>query len=166
VCDVSGANGCESAVLLGLRAIWLSHPHADHHLGLMRVLTERRRLAKAAGGGDSEPPPVLILAPAPVLAWLMDYRALNPKVRAVLSRPRWRRRVGLRVGIVKLSYDRHSNAVPRRGARGVFGCEEPTMTFGVLSQGDETDAFLKRLRMIRCSFSSPFRCSAWTLRTW
>src|SRR5690242_7535922 len=26
-----------------LRAIWISHPHADHHLGLLRILVERKR---------------------------------------------------------------------------------------------------------------------------
>ena len=32
-----------------LRAVWISHPHADHHLGLLRVLSERRQWLVMAG---------------------------------------------------------------------------------------------------------------------
>lgn len=42
------------SVLLGLRAIWVSHPHADHHLGLMRVVTARRAVAKARALAQDE----------------------------------------------------------------------------------------------------------------
>lgn len=65
-----------NTALLGIRAMWVSHPHADHHLGLMRVLVARqeaaRRLAHSA-------PPVLVLAPRPVLAWLEEFRRVDPE---------------------------------------------------------------------------------------
>ena len=51
-------------MLAGLGAIWVSHPHADHHLGLPALLAARRRLAA---------PPVALMAPWPVLRFLADY---------------------------------------------------------------------------------------------
>ena len=80
------------AVLLGIRAIWISHPHADHHLGLMRVLVARREAARrlshnadanadapAAAAAAAAAPPVLVLAPRPVLAWLREFRQFDPE---------------------------------------------------------------------------------------
>ena len=32
-----------------LVAVWVSHPHADHHLGLVTIITERRKALEAAG---------------------------------------------------------------------------------------------------------------------
>jgi ribonuclease Z len=55
--------------LRNLGAVWISHPHADHHLGLPSLLAERKRLA------PDEPSPVL-MAPWPVLRWLGDYAAV------------------------------------------------------------------------------------------
>ncbi|CAN0481191.1 unnamed protein product, partial [Ectocarpus sp. 8 AP-2014] len=31
-------------MLRNLSAVWISHPHADHHLGLVRILSERNKL--------------------------------------------------------------------------------------------------------------------------
>ncbi|KAK7232670.1 3'-tRNA processing endoribonuclease [Aureococcus anophagefferens] len=56
--------GATDAVLAGLGAIWVSHPHADHHLGLPALLAARRRLGS---------PPVALMAPWPVLRFLADY---------------------------------------------------------------------------------------------
>lgn len=70
-------------MLKGLRAIWISHSHADHHLGLMKVLQERRRVLEeeaqdqTEGKGSEETQqqaPVLIMAPGSVLSWLREYR--------------------------------------------------------------------------------------------
>ena len=55
--------------LRNLGAVWISHPHADHHLGLPSLLSERKRLA------PDKPAPVL-MAPWPVLRWLGDYAAV------------------------------------------------------------------------------------------
>ena len=51
-----------------LRAVWISHPHADHHLGLLRVLSERRRWLVMAGCFT----PLVVIAPFSVLAFLRD----------------------------------------------------------------------------------------------
>lgn len=64
------------SVLLGLRVIWISHPHADHHLGIMRILAERAKLAVSPQQLD----PLMILGPKPVLNWLREYQALDPTV--------------------------------------------------------------------------------------
>ncbi|KAG5184962.1 beta-lactamase-like protein [Tribonema minus] len=49
----SGAAGSAphgaAEVLTSLRAVWISHPHADHHLGLLRLLAERARYAAIDG---------------------------------------------------------------------------------------------------------------------
>lgn len=64
--------GATDAVLAGLGAIWVSHPHADHHLGLPALLAARRRLAA---------PPVALMAPWPVLRFLADYGRAFADVR-------------------------------------------------------------------------------------
>lgn len=61
--------------LLGLRCVWLSHLHADHHAGLCSLLHARAAAAHAArirGGTTAQPSggpslPLVILASAPVL---------------------------------------------------------------------------------------------------
>jgi ribonuclease Z len=57
-----------------LRIIYISHPHADHHLGLVRILAERKRLLN--GFGDS----VLVIAPPSVLAFLRDYSLVDTSI--------------------------------------------------------------------------------------
>jgi ribonuclease Z len=64
-------DGGAKDVLTGLQAVWISHPHADHHLGLVRVLTERLRL-----GLD----PLILMAPLCVHRWLEEYAELDPLV--------------------------------------------------------------------------------------
>jgi len=41
-----GDPGGVNAVLASLTGVWISHIHADHHLGLLRVLAERRALVR------------------------------------------------------------------------------------------------------------------------
>jgi len=52
--------------ILSLSMIYISHPHADHHLGLLQVLAKKKRL-----GGSSKP--IVIIAPHQVLLWLSEY---------------------------------------------------------------------------------------------
>jgi ribonuclease BN (tRNA processing enzyme) len=59
-----------AAVLAGLRAIWISHPHADHYLGLPRVLSERQKVVPAGT------PPLLLMAPGSVSRWLAQYEGV------------------------------------------------------------------------------------------
>lgn len=68
-------------VLRNLSAVWISHPHADHHLGLVKILSERNKLLRGGGvgesaavggrgGGGARLPNLLLMAPAPVASWL------------------------------------------------------------------------------------------------
>ena len=70
-----------SHVLVNLKAIWISHPHADHHLGLMKVLVARRQAAARLSLPGGEPPSLLVLVPRPLLAWLREFRKFDPAVR-------------------------------------------------------------------------------------
>lgn len=55
-----------------LRCIWISHIHADHHVGLPAVLAARTRLL----GPDCEP--LLVLGPRPLRRALQGYAQLEP----------------------------------------------------------------------------------------
>lgn len=57
-----------------LRVVWVSHPHADHHLGLVRVIAERwAALSGDSGMEETTREPLLVVAPPGVLAFLRDY---------------------------------------------------------------------------------------------
>lgn len=93
----SGGGGGAQQVLRDLSAVWISHPHADHHLGLVRILSERNKLLRGGGGGGvtgtrglagtgagvgsgtvgASLPKLLLMAPAPVAAWLKVYYDIN-----------------------------------------------------------------------------------------
>ena len=68
---------------LQLKLVWISHPHADHHLGLIRIIAERKRLLvtySALLGVAFEP--IVIIAPPSVLRFLRDYsNAVQPFVK-------------------------------------------------------------------------------------
>lgn len=53
-----------------LRCVWISHNHADHHLGVVRVLSQRSREAE----------PLLVIGPTNVEFWLREYAAVDPTV--------------------------------------------------------------------------------------
>lgn len=56
----------------GLRCIWISHIHADHHTGLARILALRRDLLK---GRPHEP--VLVIGPRQLKRYLDAYQRLE-----------------------------------------------------------------------------------------
>jgi ribonuclease Z len=56
-------------ILASIKAVWISHPHADHHLGLLRLLKDRV---------SSEP--VLLLAPTPIFRFLEEYSVIDPSI--------------------------------------------------------------------------------------
>ena len=66
--------------LVSIKAIWISHPHADHHLGLLRFLSERRKVCQAFNSLRKEDPPILI-APMPIFRFLEDYAIADPSIR-------------------------------------------------------------------------------------
>jgi ribonuclease Z len=56
-----------------IKAVWISHPHADHHLGLLRLLSER---AAICGAND----PILLMAPSDMFAFLKEYQSVAPEI--------------------------------------------------------------------------------------
>jgi ribonuclease Z len=48
--------------MTSIRAVWISHSHADHHLGLLRLLQERQM--------SDENDPVMLIAPACMFQFL------------------------------------------------------------------------------------------------
>ena len=66
-------------VLANMAMVWISHVHADHHAGLQRLLTERRReLQRRLGlGPDERVPPLAVVAPPLVRRYLEWYGALE-----------------------------------------------------------------------------------------
>ncbi|POM68319.1 Zinc phosphodiesterase ELAC protein 2 [Phytophthora palmivora] len=55
-----------------LKCVWISHNHADHHLGLVRLLSFR---------ADIDTEPLLVIGPTPLQFWLDEYAAQDPTVR-------------------------------------------------------------------------------------
>ncbi|KZV28780.1 zinc phosphodiesterase ELAC protein 2 [Dorcoceras hygrometricum] len=66
-----GIEGADEAVK-GLRCIWISHIHADHHVGLARILALRRDLLK---GSPKEP--VIVVGPRQLKRFLDAYQRLE-----------------------------------------------------------------------------------------
>lgn len=71
MCRRWGLKGAEEK-LRELRLIWISHLHADHHLGLLRVLSERTKLSLES---EQPLPPVLVVGPVMMGWWLEDFAA-------------------------------------------------------------------------------------------
>ena len=57
----------------GIKAVWISHPHADHHLGLLRLLSERTSLC-------DESDPIVLMAPPNMIAFLSEYQSIMPEI--------------------------------------------------------------------------------------
>ena len=53
-----------------IKAVWISHPHADHHLGLLRLLHERQ----------CRDDPLLIIGPQPIFEFLREYECVHPSI--------------------------------------------------------------------------------------
>ena len=63
-------------ILRGIKAVWISHPHADHHLGLLRLLSERGQLTGH---------PLLLIAPPSLLSFLREYEDVDPTIRGTYT---------------------------------------------------------------------------------
>jgi ribonuclease Z len=64
-----GDLGDEESPLARIRGVWISHPHADHHLGIIRLLQDRR-------SGD----PLILIAPPPLFRFLEDYSRVEKDI--------------------------------------------------------------------------------------
>lgn len=57
-----------------LKLVWISHPHADHHLGILTVITERwNYLIQYSNQSEDELQPLIVIAPIPVLSFIAQY---------------------------------------------------------------------------------------------
>lgn len=65
-----GTIGTEK-VLCDLKSIYVSHLHADHHIGLIGILSVRQKLRKS--GIITFNDPVYLLAPIQIMTWLNFY---------------------------------------------------------------------------------------------
>lgn len=64
-----------------LHLVWISHPHADHHLGLVAVIRNRHSLLAAR---RTPVPPLLVIGPPAVLDYLQLYATLvDPGIRGM-----------------------------------------------------------------------------------
>lgn len=70
------------ARIKGIKAIFISHPHADHHLGLLRLLSERQALLssgiQSAHNGED---PIVLMAPRTIISYLEEYSTIDPTIR-------------------------------------------------------------------------------------
>jgi len=56
-----------------IKLVWISHPHADHHLGLTRLLVERLRWL---GSTVAKRSPLMVIAPPSILEFIDIYASL------------------------------------------------------------------------------------------
>jgi ribonuclease BN (tRNA processing enzyme) len=64
-----------------IKMIWISHPHADHHLGLINIILQRKKCllsAKAEEQQHEEFEPIIIIAPMIVYSFLKEVSKLYP----------------------------------------------------------------------------------------
>ena len=71
ICCRFGVQGADEAIK-GLKCIWISHIHADHHTGLASILARRRDLLK---GSPHEP--ALVVGPYQLNCFLNDYQKVE-----------------------------------------------------------------------------------------
>ncbi|KAI5817219.1 beta-lactamase-like protein [Pyronema omphalodes] len=60
--------------LLDVKVLYISHLHADHHLGSINMLKKQTQLLQARGEGNR---PTYILAPERFWTWLQDYSTIE-----------------------------------------------------------------------------------------
>jgi len=65
--------------LRGLQLIWISHMHADHHLGLLKILTARQQRLPSDSSG-TRAPPVIVVGPPELAWWLQDYSNVDTTI--------------------------------------------------------------------------------------
>ena len=80
-----------SSALRAIRIAWVSHMHADHHLGLIRIICARnaasdasRTAATATTPNSAEherDPPLLVIGPQRLLTWLLEAARVDAGLR-------------------------------------------------------------------------------------
>eukprot|EP01132_Coremiostelium_polycephalum_P004248 gene4248-5317_t len=63
-------------IIIGVRIIWISHLHADHHLGIPRILIKREEFAKARGIENL--PEVVVIGPPQLTRFLSGLSEVVP----------------------------------------------------------------------------------------
>lgn len=69
-----GHQGLERLISGDLKVIFISHLHADHHLGLVMILTARHRAQGASVVGEA----ITIVGPKLLELWLEEYSSCEP----------------------------------------------------------------------------------------
>jgi ribonuclease Z len=76
----------KQSLLSSITAVWISHPHADHHLGILRLLEERQhhhhqqQQEMAVSNDKCNSDPVVIIAPPPIFDFLREYSLIVPSI--------------------------------------------------------------------------------------
>lgn len=71
---VGGNHPMLAQVVSQLQCIWISHNHADHHLGILRILCQRSHV------GYNEP--LLIIGPTQIRYWLEEYCQIDRSIQS------------------------------------------------------------------------------------
>lgn len=66
-------NKAADEIVAGLKCVWISHIHADHHTGLARILSARKKLLENEGKLE----PVLVIGPRQLKRYLDAYGRLE-----------------------------------------------------------------------------------------
>ncbi|KAF2073482.1 hypothetical protein CYY_005191 [Polysphondylium violaceum] len=61
-------------ILLGIKLIWISHEHADHHLGVARVLLKRSQYTDE---------PLVVAGPPRFISWLTKLSVCSPNINFI-----------------------------------------------------------------------------------
>jgi ribonuclease BN (tRNA processing enzyme) len=77
LCRLYGPDAAREKVR-NLRCAWISHIHADHHVGLPTILIERRKAILNEKGNDASVPPLLVVGPAPLRRFLNAFSQVEP----------------------------------------------------------------------------------------
>eukprot|EP00501_MAST-03F_sp_TOSAG23-6_P000755 GSMAST32.ASY1.ANO1.783.1 assembled CDS len=64
--------------LAEIQCIYISHMHADHNLGIVRILSERPEGQDEITGVEIEP--VLVIGPSNLHRWLLEYQEINSSI--------------------------------------------------------------------------------------
>jgi len=76
---VDGEEAVARLLLRRIRVVWVSHPHADHHLGLLSILALKAQAMVRARASvrphELDLAPIVVIAPPAILSFLEEYCA-------------------------------------------------------------------------------------------